>query len=249
MTSEELKVSLKSFIGTTTYYTHWLKKFYYTDGVKFLASVAQAYWLLDAIASHQSNPKLLSNPALREIQFWKLEVNSDKSARLVCLEDKDAEPSIEQTINHTDFPLSEITLYLQSGGKYWVLMQHHRILTNSFNSAIFGSLPAYFNPMNSQQLEGQILTKVKQINLQLSELQSHLATQEKIQTKLHIASLKGKRRGLLEALQLLNESWSTNTCQNLGKNPEEQLQQRMPTESMDCCQERLNTLNFKWKVK
>ncbi|EAW33366.1 DUF6876 family protein [Lyngbya sp. PCC 8106] len=121
MTSEELKASLQGFCGTQTYYTHWLKRFYYTDGVKFLADEAQAYWLLDAIASHQTG-KLLSNPALREIQFWKLQVNTDQSACLVCLEDKDAEPAISQTINHTDFPLSEITLYLQSNGKYWVLM-------------------------------------------------------------------------------------------------------------------------------
>ena len=106
--------------------------------------------------------------------------------------------------------------------------------------------------MNSQQLEERILAKVKQINLQLSELQSRLAIEETFQTKLHIASLKGKRRGLLEALQLLNESWKdadslSNPYQHLGRTPEEQLQNNQP--AMDWCKERLNALNSKWKIK
>lgn len=109
--------------------------------------------------------------------------------------------------------------------------------------------------MNSQQIEERILAKVKQINFQLSELQSRLATEEKLQTKLHIASLKGRRRGLLEVLQLLNESWKeTDTSsglkshlKNLGETPEEQLQKNQP--AMDWCKEQLNALNAKWKVK
>ncbi|EAW33367.1 hypothetical protein [Lyngbya sp. PCC 8106] len=106
--------------------------------------------------------------------------------------------------------------------------------------------------MNSQQLAGQILAKVKQINLQLSELQNCLATQEKLQTKLHIASLKGRRRGLLEVLQLLNESWKDtdsllNPYQNLGETSEKQLQNNQP--AMNWCKERLNALNSKWKIK
>ena len=81
--------------------------------------------------------------------------------------------------------------------------------------------------MNSQQIEERILAKVKQINFQLSELQSRLAASDSNQIKLHIASLKGRRRGLLETLQLLNESWKDtdsllNTYQHLGTTPEEQ---------------------------
>lgn len=130
ITAEQLKISLQGFNGTQTYHSHWLPRFYYTDGIKFLADKAQAYWLIDAIASHQTNPNLLSNPALREIQFWKLEVNSDKpvlegtegSARLICVEDDGMPPTITQTIPCTDFPLDKITLYLQKGNGYWVLM-------------------------------------------------------------------------------------------------------------------------------
>ena len=42
-----------------------------TDGAKFVADnggAHGAYWLMDAIASHQ--PKALRNEMLRDIQFW-----------------------------------------------------------------------------------------------------------------------------------------------------------------------------------
>ena len=120
--AKQLEASLQGFTGTQTYYSHWLPRFYYTDGVKFLADEAKAYWLIDAIASHQTNPNLLSNPALQEIQFWNLEVNSDKSARLVCVEDDGMAPTVTQPIPYTDFPLEKLTLYLQKGNGYWVLM-------------------------------------------------------------------------------------------------------------------------------
>ena len=122
ITAEQLKISLQGFNGTQTYYSHWLPRFYYTDGVNFLASEAQAYWLIDAIASYQTNPNLLSNPALQQIQFWNLEVNFDKSACLKCLEDDGMAPAVTQTIPYTDFPLEKLTLYLQKGNGYWVLM-------------------------------------------------------------------------------------------------------------------------------
>ena len=116
--------------------------------------------------------------------------------------------------------------------------------------------------MNSQQIEERIRAKVKQINFKLSELQiklsvgqKRLAASDSNQIKLQVASLKGRRRGLLEAIQLLNETWTTdanresllNACQHLGETPEEQLQKNQA--AMDWCKKQLNALNDKWKIK
>ena len=102
------QADLNQFTGTTQYYAHWLKAFLYTDGVKYLADEAQAYWLIDAIASHQ--PEALKDPMLRGIQFWKLIVTGNK-AKLICERDTD-NVAITQDIDYTDFPLSEVKLYL-----------------------------------------------------------------------------------------------------------------------------------------
>jgi hypothetical protein len=108
------QADLAQFTGTTQWYQHWLKRFTYTDGVKFLADNAEAYWLLDAIASHQTK-QLLSDPMLKEFQIWKLTVNpDDKTAKLVCERDSD-DVVLTQDIPYTDFPLAEIKLYLAEG--------------------------------------------------------------------------------------------------------------------------------------
>ena len=72
-----------------------------------LAENGGAYWLLDAIASWQ---KELNSS---QIQFWMLIVNADNSAVLTC--ERDDEPVITQQIPFTDFPLSEVTLWLCDG--------------------------------------------------------------------------------------------------------------------------------------
>jgi hypothetical protein len=105
---------LAQFIGTTTYYQHRpFRNFYYTDGVKYVAEQGQAYWLLDAIASYQPDPRVKNDPMLQEIQFWKLQVK-DKAGTLICARDSD-DMVLTQEIPYTDFPLSEIRFYFQQG--------------------------------------------------------------------------------------------------------------------------------------
>lgn len=109
---ERLKADLEQFTGTENYYRHWLRRFIFTDGVKYLADRG-AYWLLDAIASHQTR-QLLLDPMLQEIQFWELQVNPDSSAVLRCLRDTN-DVALTQEIGFTDFPLDSIKLYLTEG--------------------------------------------------------------------------------------------------------------------------------------
>ncbi|NDJ26152.1 hypothetical protein GS682_32190 [Nostoc sp. B(2019)] len=107
-TAEELIADLEQFTGSEVVYRHSLGMLRYTEGVKYLAQTTQCYWLLDAIGSYQH--RLGSNPRLREFQVWRLVVENE-SGTLICEEDTDKEV-LRQQIEYTNFPLSEITLYL-----------------------------------------------------------------------------------------------------------------------------------------
>lgn len=107
------EADLAQFTGTSTYYQHSLGV-HYTDGVYYLAEHGGAYWLIDAIASWQIDPRVNQDPMLRQIQFWKLTVNDDQSALLVCERDE-GDVMVSQEIPFTDFPLKEVRLYFQNG--------------------------------------------------------------------------------------------------------------------------------------
>ena len=106
--------------------------------------------------------------------------------------------------------------------------------------------------MNSQNNTEQILSRIKQVDEEIIELQSLLSSQgvEPEQTQLHLCFLKGRRRGLMESLKLLNETWGTSNetglkpyLKRLGRTPEEQLALNQP--AMEWCEERLNALKSK----
>jgi len=112
MTTEqvsELESSLSYFNGTEQYH-RWsilFRNHVLTDGAKYLAEKAGAYWLMDAIASHHRS--CMKDPMLQGMQFWSLSVKDNK-ATLICERDTD-NIAIKQKIPFTDFPLSKITLY------------------------------------------------------------------------------------------------------------------------------------------
>ena len=109
---------LAQFTGTQDY-TRWSALFprmVLTDGAKYVAENGGgqgAYWLMDAIASHQ--PELRKNPdkRLQEMQFWNLAVSADKTAVLTCVADSGEPPAVEQKIAFTDFDLPEIALWVE----------------------------------------------------------------------------------------------------------------------------------------
>lgn len=111
---------LNQFTGSENYYRHWSRRFVYTDGIRYLAEEAKAYWLLDAIASFQ--PQLVKNPRLAEFQLWTLEVR-DHHGLLVCREDSSVKPAVVFDIEYTDFPLPTIRLYVE--GNVLLLATEH----------------------------------------------------------------------------------------------------------------------------
>ena len=108
--STTLEMELAHFTGTESYTNlryPWLRKrFLLTDGTKHLAEKAKAYWLMDAIASHQTNKQVVAE----EFQFWMLTVNDKQAAVLTCTDGNNKE-LVRQEISYTDFPLNSISLY------------------------------------------------------------------------------------------------------------------------------------------
>jgi hypothetical protein len=111
--AQSIQKALLEFHGTTAYYRYSLlfPNFVLTDGTRFVATACEAFWLMDAIASHQGNPVLQRTPRLRQLQFWTLTV-TDESGILVCQEDSDQKPAIRQDIPYTDFPLASIQIWV-----------------------------------------------------------------------------------------------------------------------------------------
>jgi len=96
---------LSQFYGTEHYYKHWLGCVY-TDGVKYMAEKAQAYWLLDVVFSYRRK---------EPFQIWELKKTGTTTAIVTMKEDTNEPILVSQEIPRTDFPLDEIKLYLIDG--------------------------------------------------------------------------------------------------------------------------------------
>lgn len=102
------KEELRQFIGTENWYRHTLvPKVLYTDGVKYLAERAGAYWLIDAISFRQMEAVI----AGLSFQVWKLKVNLAKSSAVLECSDGNGKVVHQSNIEYTDFPLPETQLY------------------------------------------------------------------------------------------------------------------------------------------
>jgi hypothetical protein len=120
MSNKLTLMDLQQFTGTEQYH-RWsplFKNYAITDGVKYMCDKANAYWLIDAIASYYGD--VIKDPMLADMQFWKLKVNPDKSAVLTCERDTD-DVAITQKIPYTDFPLPEIKLWVAQGDEGYVI--------------------------------------------------------------------------------------------------------------------------------
>jgi hypothetical protein len=111
MEATAIRASLQNFTGTTEYHRHW-SGMRFTDGVRFLAEEAKAYWLLDLIASWQRDA--LEDRWLFEFQLWEVFVRPARTAVVVCSRDSEDE-AFRQEISYTDFPLDYMKLYVERG--------------------------------------------------------------------------------------------------------------------------------------
>jgi hypothetical protein len=99
---------LLQFTGNEHRHRHAInRKVHFTDGVKYVAERAGAYWLIDEIALIQPCDKRVTAEAF---QVWRLQVNTDRAALLVC-EDGNDNVVYKKAIPRTDFPGEGITLW------------------------------------------------------------------------------------------------------------------------------------------
>ena len=114
MNTHELQNNVSQFTGTENYY-RVMPRLVITDGVQYLASQANSYWLVSTIYSH-----LMSNAIYSEFVVARLTVTGT-TADLV-LDDGNGQVIAKQAIEYTDFPLGEVTIYCSYQGKTWVLL-------------------------------------------------------------------------------------------------------------------------------
>jgi hypothetical protein len=84
----------------------------YTEGVQLVAERGAAYWLIDAVFSHQGNPLARREP----FQVWVLSRTTGNEFML-DMNDGNNEKNvlIRQVIPFSDFPIDRIELYLVDG--------------------------------------------------------------------------------------------------------------------------------------
>lgn len=105
---------LSQFTGTEHYY-RLNRRCLITDGAKYLADEAGAYWLLDAAASY-----LLELGTSDWFMLVRLAVT--ESQAVLFFEDGNGSVLASQQIPFTDFPLPEQILYACWDGDHWMLM-------------------------------------------------------------------------------------------------------------------------------
>jgi hypothetical protein len=101
------EADLANFTGSETWHQHWLRKTRFTDGVKYLADQAGAYWLIDEVAINQTRPKIKAEG----FQVWVLKVDLEKRKGVLTCDDGNGNVVFAKRIEFTDFPLPEVTLY------------------------------------------------------------------------------------------------------------------------------------------
>lgn len=120
MDKDQLLDELQQFYGTEAYH-NTNPGLLVTDGVKFLADNAGAYWLLDMVWSYL--------PVLRKSRdtFFVVVLTKEgvrAPGAIFSIQD-DIPPDqtyAQQAIEYTDFPLDEIVMYLLGTKKEFVLM-------------------------------------------------------------------------------------------------------------------------------
>jgi hypothetical protein len=108
---EEFAKDLRQFTGTEHYYRHPLaRRVVYTDGVRYFAEAAGAYWLIDILATEL--PKLAAKHRILFVHC----VVKDGNARLYANEDSGKPNLWERAIDFTDCPEGDWSFYMADGG-------------------------------------------------------------------------------------------------------------------------------------
>jgi len=108
-------------MGTENYWVH-LFGLKYTDGVKAHAALAEAWWLIDAIASYQPDLKRHEEKH-RWWMVWQLKVKKDGTAVLTARSDTGERPFITQKLEFTTHPEGEWDFWQE--GNVLIIPEEH----------------------------------------------------------------------------------------------------------------------------
>jgi len=124
--ARDIEDTLAGCTGADQFYQTSLPRMIMTEGVKVMADICEAYWLIDLIASHIAcNRKAIPD---YEFQFWRLELDATGSGAKAYVGDgRDADEGgkgevMMQAIPFTDFPLDEIKIWVKLDGDRFTMM-------------------------------------------------------------------------------------------------------------------------------
>ena len=102
---------LSQFTGTEEYYEHSIgrMRLLLTDGCHFVRERFQAYWLFDVVLSHQTSKRVRDEV----FQVWKLK--RFRKRWIINCTDGNGKLLAKQIIEYSDFPLDEITIWIEDG--------------------------------------------------------------------------------------------------------------------------------------
>lgn len=101
--------ALGMFTGTQKWFRHsMVRRITYTEGAKYVADQAGAYWLLDEIAFAQIANKEVAHEGF---QVWKLAVDQEAHTAMLTVEDGNDNEVYQKKIDFTDFPEDKIELW------------------------------------------------------------------------------------------------------------------------------------------
>lgn len=112
---KDYDLSRLSLFTGTEHYHRLNRKCLLTDGAKYLAEGAGAFWLMDAAASY-----LIELGTDDWFVMVRLVVTG--SSAVLTLEDGNGHVRARQEIPFTDFPIPHYTLYACWDGEHWIVM-------------------------------------------------------------------------------------------------------------------------------
>lgn len=113
-TQEDLQTGLSQFTQVDGWYQHWLNKFVFTDGVKWLCDQTRSRWLLNEIALYQAKIKA-DYGNLEPFQIWQIHRLSASAVLLSWGQQPTQPPLFQKQFKTSDFALEQVSLWLVSG--------------------------------------------------------------------------------------------------------------------------------------
>ena len=103
-----MSIDLSQFYGTEHYYVHSLTGSCYTDGVKYFADKAQAYWFIDLVMTEY-------HEMVKKEGFLSITLKVSDSKAVIDVSDGNDVYAKERHIAFTDCPAGEYQFFFVKG--------------------------------------------------------------------------------------------------------------------------------------